>query len=69
MLISGRDVIISIKVQEGLQGSSIHKEHSELQGTEIQEEVLFKRGTVYRITSMQSLKTARYILKRRWWNT
>ena len=46
----GRDVIINIKVRKGYRGAAYIKSFVSSRH-KIQEEVLFKRGTVYRITS------------------
>lgn len=48
----GRDVIINIKVRKGYRGAAYIKSIVSPRHRK-QEEVLFKRGTVYRITSME----------------
>ncbi len=57
----GRDVIINIKVRKGYRGAAYIKSVVSPRHR-IQEEVLFKRGTVYRITSMV-LKDGRIYLE------
>lgn len=57
----GRDVIINIKVRKGYRGAAYIKSIVSPRHRK-QEEVLFKRGTVYRITSME-LKDSKIYLE------